>query len=118
MRKILLYLLPALLCGALLVRSADDPFIEKPYLQLGDRPKGGAAEALSLLWHAAPESGPWKVQLRSAQQTWRDMGAPAGHLVAMPGAPPHQVYRAELTGLTPGAEFEYRVLRGDKDVFS
>ena len=36
----------------------------------------------------------------------------------MPGARPHQVYRVELTGLKPGAEFEYRVLRNDKDVFS
>ena len=117
MRRIPWYLLPALLCGALLVRSDDDPFLEKPYLQLGDRPAEASSEALSLVWHAAPGSGPWRVELRGGGGAWRDMAAPTGREVAMPGTPVHQVYRAELAGLTPGAEFEYRVLRASKNVF-
>ena len=33
-----------------------DPFA---YLQLGDRPKEASAEALTLLWQAAPEDSKW-----------------------------------------------------------
>jgi hypothetical protein len=117
MRKTLLCFAVVLFCGALAVRSDDDPFIEKPYLQLGDRPAESGSESLSLLWHAAPGSGPWKVQLRSGHEKWRDAAAPVSHDVAMPGAPVHQVYHAELSDLAPGAEFEYRVLSGGKDAF-
>ena len=49
MRKILLCPFPALFCGAFLVRPQDETFLEKPYLQLGDRPKESHTEALSLL---------------------------------------------------------------------
>src|SRR6476659_9490829 len=101
-----------------LLRSQDDPFLEKPYLQLGDRPKGAPAEVLSLLWHTLPERGPWRVQVRGASGAWRDTAAPTTRQVALPGTPPHQVYRAELAGLTPGAEFKYRVFQGDREVFA
>jgi 3',5'-cyclic AMP phosphodiesterase CpdA len=118
MRKILFGIIPALVAGALLLGSAEDPFLEKPYLQLGDRPATMNSEALSLLWHTGPRSGPWSVQVRGEHGSWRDAGAPQGRLVAMPGALPHQVFRAELTGLAPGSEFEYRVLLAGKNVFS
>ena len=118
MRKIPFLLIPLLFCGAFLIRSQDDPFLEKPYLQLGDRPKGMNSEALTLLWHARPLSGPWRVQVRSAPENWRDTAALTTRTVALPGAPRHLVYRAELSGLAPGAEFEYRVFQGDRAVFS
>ena len=117
MRKIL-FVTPALLLAAFLLHSADEPFVEKPYLQLGDRPRNMATEELALLWHAAPNSGPWKVQVRNASGGWNDMAAPVSRLVNVYGISPHSIVRAELTGLKPGAEFEYRVLRHGRSVFS
>ena len=118
MRKILSLLITLLCCGTFLMRSQDDPFLEKPYLQLGDRPKSTNAEALTLSWHTRRESGPWRVQVRGADGNWRDTPALTTRLVAPPGTEPHQVWRAELTGLVPGADFEYRVFQGDRAVFS
>jgi acid phosphatase type 7 len=118
MRKVLLLLISALFCGTFLIQSQEDPFLEKPYLQLGDRPKNLATEELALLWHAAPKSGPWKVQVRNATGGWNDMAQPSSRLVTVTGIAAHAIYRAELTGLAPGAEFEYRVLRNNQSVFS
>ena len=58
------------LCGALFIHSQDDPFLEKPYLQLGDRPKEAASEGLSLLWHAAPDESIWQVQIATSPDKW------------------------------------------------
>jgi acid phosphatase type 7 len=109
-------LLPAVLCGALFLHSQEDVFIEKPYLQLGDRPKDSKQEALSLLWQAPPDNAKWQVQIAGGGK-WISMGTPSGRAVNMPGIPLHRVYRAELTDLKPGAEFDYRVLRDGKQVF-
>src|SRR5438067_7313993 len=108
--------LSALFC-TLLIRSQDDPFVEKPYLQLGDRPKEGATEALTVLWQAASEDAKWQVQIADQAGKWRDAADPASDTVAVPGVPPHRVYRAELTGLKPGAEFQYRIRKDGRIVF-
>lgn len=98
--------------------ATNEPFIEKPYLQLGNAPKLENRESLVLLWHTADVAADWKVELKTAEdQAWRAAGKPAEQKIAAPGIPIHRVYRAQLTGLIPGEEFRYRVLLGGKAVF-
>jgi hypothetical protein len=129
-----------LLAGVVLLLSDTPPapFLEKPYLQLGDSPKPSAAESLVLLWHTENAPGEWAVEVRGAKQSkWRVMEKPSATTVSAPAgvatlagkdgakrdapAPPaiepHLVYRARLTGLAPGEEFHYRVLKAGAPVF-
>jgi hypothetical protein len=137
-------LIPAaasLLATALLLSQtvpAPDPFLEKPYLQLGDAPKLSASESLVLIWHTENVPEKWDVEVQTSKDSaWRNTGevysqvvsAPAGEPAiagkngakkdapASPAVEPHMVYRARLTNLVPGEEFHYRVLKGGKPVF-
>jgi hypothetical protein len=115
-----------------------DPFLEKPYLQLGDAPKLSSQESLVLLWHTNPGPAEWTVEVRTSKdRQWRaaetprptTVSAPAGEPTvagkngakkdapAPPAIDPHLVYRARLTNLVPGEEFRYRVLKDGKAVF-
>ncbi len=105
-------LILAALLAAGLAAQGSDPFVEKPYLQLGDNPALGTRESLVLMWHAANDSAQWSVQLRSAKATaWRKAGTPTDQVVAAPGIVKHKVFRVALADLTPGEEFLYRVYR-------
>jgi 3',5'-cyclic AMP phosphodiesterase CpdA len=129
-----------LLATALLFSQAPspDPFLEKPYLQLGDAPKLSASESLVLMWHTDNVPAQWAVEVRTSKDSaWRNTGevrsqvisAPAGEPAvagkngakkdapAPPAIEPHLVYRARLTNLVPGEEFRYRVLKAGKPVF-
>ena len=98
--------------------SADSPFLEKPYLQLGDAPKLSNPESLMLLWHSAPDLTGWAVEVRTSKDSaWRAMSEPTAQSVNAPGIPPHMVYHARLMGLVPGEQFQYRVLRSGDPVF-
>jgi hypothetical protein len=118
MPKRTLLLISALFSSAFLVQSQEEAFLEKPYLQLGDRPKNLENEELALLWHALPKSGPWRVQVRNTSGIWNDTAAPTYRFITVNGIAAHAVIRAELKGLKPGSEFEYRVLRSNRSVFS
>ncbi len=114
------------------------PFLEKPYLQMGDHPRESARESMVVMWQTDAAPARWSVEVRTPRErTWRTavlpssatVSAPAGQpLVAgkdgvkkdAPGSAaiaPHLVYRALLTNLLPGQEFSYRVLREGKSVF-
>jgi len=131
----------SLLAAAILLSQTPqnpDPFLEKPYLQLGDAPKLSASESLVLIWHTENVPEKWEVQVRTSKDSgWRSAGevqsqvvsAPAGEPAIAgkngakkdaPGSPAieaHMVYRARLTDLIPGQEFHYRVLKAGKPVF-
>lgn len=94
------------------------PFLVAPYLQLGDSPAD--AERLELLWHARDTDDAWSVRYRAerGEGAWRTVAVPAQRRVDVPTIEPHRVYQATLTGLKPGAEFEYEVRHGDAPVFS
>jgi acid phosphatase type 7 len=115
-----------------------DPFVEKPYLQLGDNPKETARESLVLMWHTAATPAAWSVQVRTERErAWRTMAPPVAQTVsaregqptiagkdgakkdapAPPAIPAHLVYRTRLTNLAPGQEFSYRVLLAGAPVF-
>jgi hypothetical protein len=137
-------LIPAaasLLASALLLSQTTlppDPFLVKPYLQLGDAPKLSASESLVLIWHTENVPEKWAVEVRTSKDsTWRGTGevqsqvisAPAGEPAiagkdgakkdapASPPIEPHIVYRARLSDLVPGQEFRYQVLKAGKPVF-
>ena len=118
--------------------STPDPFLEKPYLQLGDAPTLSASESLVLMWHTENVPEKWEVEVRTSRDSaWRSTGAVQSQVVSAPGgepaiagkngakkdAPaspaiaPHIVYRARLTKLVPGQEFHYRLLKAGKPVF-
>jgi 3',5'-cyclic AMP phosphodiesterase CpdA len=118
--------------------STPDPFLEKPYLQLGDAPTLFGSESLVLMWHTENVPEKWEVEVRTSRSSeWRSTGAVQSQLVSAPaGEPaiagkngakkdapaspaiaPHIVYRARLTRLVPGQEFHYRLLKAGKPVF-
>ncbi len=126
----------AALILSLALGAAESPFLEKPYLQLGDSPH--ASESLLLMWHTDNTPAEWTVEVRTAKDSkWRAAERPSSQTVAAPagkpavagrdgakrdapGSPaiePHLVYRARMTGLIPGEQFRYRVLKSGKPVF-
>ncbi len=102
---------------------AAGPFLTEPYLQLGDARGLQKSETLALLWHTPGDSSGWTVEVKSGSMwktgpLWKKMAAPSSQRVAVEGIEPHLVWRATLTGLAPGVDFEYRVLHSGKVVFS
>jgi hypothetical protein len=141
MRKLILGAAALAAVTAILSFSSPDPepFLEKPYLQLGDSPKLSSQESLVLVWHTTSSPADWKVEVRTSKdKQWRAAGSAVSQTVSAPQgqawtttnkegvkkenpAPaaiaPHLVYRAKLTNLVPGEEFHYRVLKGGTQVF-
>lgn len=96
--------------------AQSDPFLEKPYLQIGDAPT--SAETMVLLWHTEADSSGWSVEIRTTRDgEWRQARAPTAQKVEASGIPPHLVYRAKLSGLVPGEPFRYRLLLNGRQVF-
>ena len=94
---------------------AAAPFLEKPYLQLGEA--SAAPGSLSLLWHAPDRDRAWSGEVQGEGGVWRAMAPPAWKRVAVATVAPHRVYTAALTALAPGAKFTYRVKVGGHRVF-
>ncbi len=124
-----------LLTAVTLLQSQSSEFLELPYLQLGNHPLLSRSESLVLLWHTADQAAKWSVDVRTSKdKSWRAMeaptfltaSAPATRVtlgrppkeVEVPAVAPHRVYRAQLTGLVPGEEFQYRVAKAGAPVFT
>ena len=104
----------------LLALAADGPFLEKPYLQLGNSPKLEKAESLTLMWHTDDQPAAWNVEVRTSKDSnWRaaSSAVPLSQRINVKGIEPHFVYRAALSKLVPGEEFRYRVLKEGETVF-
>jgi hypothetical protein len=140
MKKYMSLAMASLLTSAMLLGETlpDSPFLEKPYLQIGNAPNLSASESMVLMWHTGNTTSDWKVEVRTAKDFgWRAAGKPVAQTVSAPpgkpavagkdgakrdapGSPaiePHLVYRSTLTGLVPGEEFRYRLLNAGKPVF-
>ena len=109
MRSLLLCLLCALL-------PAQDAFLVKPYLQLGDAPTAAVRERMDLLWHTGDEDAAWSVEVK-AGASWKVQGAPTYHRLDAPPLAPHRIYRVTLRNLAPGTTVPYRVKRQGEVVF-
>ena len=101
------------------VAAPEDPFIVKPYLQLGDLPRLSPTEPVRVLWQAANDvDAKWVVDLRqSDSEPWRSAIASSGRLITMADGS-YRLFSVPLTRLEPGREFEYRVTRNAQVVFT
>ena len=96
-----------------------DPFVVKPYLQLGDAPRLSASESMVAMWHTANEEADYRVLSKPAgAANWTAAKRPEWRLVAVRTIEPHKVWSATLTGLKPGEAFDYRIDRGGETVFT
>ena len=95
--------------------KAQDVFITRPYLQIGQNP---SPQSLELLWHAADLDANWQVEHRNTiKDPWVRSLPAIFTRVAVTGIEAHRVYHAALTGLVPGSIFSYRILKEGKTVF-
>jgi len=110
MRTLLLAFLTALL-------PAQDAFLVKPYLQLGDAPRPAATERLDLMWHAEDRDTAWAVEVM-LKGRWQAQAAPTFHRLEAPPLPAHRIYRVTLRNLPAGGRVPYRVTRNGSVVFA
>ncbi|GLH73622.1 hypothetical protein GETHLI_21240 [Geothrix limicola] len=88
--------------------QAQDAFLVKPYLQLGDAPRPAALERLDLMWHATDAEAAWSVEVRGSKG-WVAQAIPTYRRLDAPPLAAHRIYRATLKQLSPGAVVPYRV---------
>ncbi len=109
--------LPTLAISLLLGISlrAQDPFLAKPYLQVGAEPR---ADRMDLVWLAPDRDANWGVQLQTqAKAPWKSLDRVAFKIAALPELPRHRIYTATLHGLKPGVAFHYRLSMDGKTIF-
>lgn len=95
---------------------AQDVFVTKPYLQLGQH---SSQQSLQVLWHAADVNAEWSVEHKDASNNiWVKSEPITFTRVAITGIEPHRVYHAGLTNLMSGSKFTYRILKDGKVVFT
>ena len=99
------------------INKANEPFLELPYLQLGDSARLADPESLTLLWQTQTATGRWTVEVKTGDQ-FTATAAPVRTEVPLAGNESFQIWQARLAGLTPGMRFDYRVLLDGKEVFS
>ena len=98
--------------------AAQDVFIAKPYLQLGNFPSVKDSDKISLLWHTTDEKHSFTVVAKSAgAKSWSKPFTATAQRIAVRTIDPHLVWTANIPGLKPGVEFNYQVLRDGKKVF-
>jgi len=97
---------------------AQSPFLQKPYLQLGNAAYLGREESIAVLWHTPDSDEDWRVEFRQGDGQWRGEPGYVLRRINVRGLTPHRVYQAVLTGLIPGREFDYRLNVGGQTVFT
>ena len=97
-------------------KPAENAFDIKPYLQFGSSP---APDKLDLLWATSDVDADWKVEYQpGASQAFQIVERPTFRSVKVDGFSPQRVYRVTMTGLEPGGQVEYRVLRDGTNLFA
>lgn len=105
-----------LLFLSLNIVSAQEIFIAKPYLQIGNNP---SATSLQLLWHTADANNDWSVEVKTNDKaSWIKMPQPVATKIAVSNIETHYVFHASLTGLEAGSVFKYKVLKNNQEVFT
>jgi predicted phosphodiesterase len=95
---------------------AQDVFVTKPYLQIGQKP---SSTTLQVLFHTKPENKVWSVEHRTGDKMpWKKADSLTYRLAAIKGIEAHQIVTAQLSGLPAGEKFTYRVVQDGKTVFT
>lgn len=95
--------------------QAQDPFLAKPFLQLGAMPK---TNRMDLVWLTPDKDARWAVEVQTqANGPWKAMDSPSFKLSALPDFPKHRIYTSTLAGLKPGVVYRYRVSMDGHTIF-
>lgn len=117
MKRFFSFVLMLLCAGACHAQTSPaDDFYVKPYLQLGDHGRFTKTEAVELLWALNRNQDRWRVESKDeADAKWHSQPTPNVTVVSTP----HRtfLFKAKISGLKPGAPFEYRLLRNSREVF-
>ena len=98
--------------------SAQDVFVTKPYLQLGNFPSIKESGKMAISWHTSDEKHDFTVvHKNTGSRTWSKPVVANWQRIAVRTIDPHLVWTANLTGLMPGKTFDYRIFRDGKKVF-
>jgi hypothetical protein len=101
------------------VDEPSSPFLVKPYLQWGESPIASRIGSIEVVWQDTDIESRWTLEHRtSINRPWQQADSPSMRRIAVPGIPPHRLYRARLRGLEPGGKFSYRVGKGEEIVFA
>ena len=112
MRPLHILAIPFLLTLSL---QAQDPFLAKPFLQMGAEPK---ANRMDLVWLVPDNDAAWVLEAQTqVKGPWKSQVSPSFKLAALPEMPRHRIYTATLHGLKPGVVFRYRVSMDGKIIF-
>jgi acid phosphatase type 7 len=91
-------------------------FIVNPYLQLGAAP---TSTSLDLMWHTADVDADWLVEVKASDKdAWKKMALPTFKHVTVAGIAPRRIYHTTLTNLISGKEFNYRISKAKKIIFT
>ena len=97
--------------------AADQPFVVEPYIQMGNAPQLSSSDSMVVMWHTADVDQPWDIQVKKPSGTkWSSPVQATFTRVAVRGIEPHRVFRAQLSNLKRGKEFDYRVRRRDGEI--
>jgi len=98
--------------------DSNDTFLVKPYLQLGAASRLRSVEQMVVMWYSTIVETDCMVEFRDGQAgDWVAADTPKYNVVVNDRIDAHKVFRATITGLTPGGKFDYRLRRKDKIVF-
>ena len=98
------------------VTSPAGLFTVSPYVQWGE----GNSDAISVLWQSPGEvKRNWSIEQSVAGSgKWTKSGAVTSRPLRLSDFSPQDIWTANLTGLVPGALFDYRIIMDGKPVFA
>ncbi len=98
------------------VLHAQVNFVNKPYVQIGSH---ASPTSLNVLWHAPNQEARWELEHRANSSAgWKKADSINNTILTQINVIPNRVYHAFLSGLIAGSNFQYRILKDGKEVFS
>ena len=97
---------------------ASAQFLARPQVMLGRDLPRGRTKSISIVWESPIEPGLWTVRWVQGNSEAVSASRIEYRNVVIKDIPPHRVFNATLSDLTPGKVFNYDVLLDDRVVFS
>lgn len=116
------------LCGTInvapqaIAQTVNDPFLVKPFIQLGNESKLQKSESMEILWLSvekdAAAAKQWKVECDPKNGTkWEDGKIEETLQMGFIDKQPMFRFTAKVSNLNPGQPFSYRLIKDGKQVF-